>query len=190
MKIYPEQNYNYEEHIKDFIEECKRLKISSEKNLSPKMYDSFIYICNKKNKYYSKDNYWSKKINNVIIKVLITEYIDGLNFEEYMNTKDFLPEDLNIIKDLLKELHKIGIFHGNIESRNIIYDYNFKKNENKFKFIDFSYSNTCESISKQSLQTNIKSIDKLGISYNDKEYLKYYIAVYKILDKNIIKIIL
>jgi tRNA A-37 threonylcarbamoyl transferase component Bud32 len=166
------------------------LKNASEKDLSPKMYDSFIYICNKKNKYYSKDNYWSKKTHNVIIKVLITEYIDGLNFEEYMNTKNFLPEDLNIIKNSLKELHKIGIFHGDIKTRNIIYDSNYKKNENKFKFIDFSYSNTCKSISKKSLQTNMKAIDELGISYNDKEYLKYYIAIYEILDKNIIKIIL
>ena len=190
LKIYSEEDYNYENDIKSFIQECKRLKDASEKKLSPNIHDSLIYICNKKNKYYNKEYYWSKKSYDVIVKVLITEYIEGLNFEEYMNTKHFIPEDIDTIKNLLKELHKLGIFHGDIKTRNIVYDKNHKKNEHKFKFIDFSSSNTCETISKRSLEYNMKSIEELGINYNDREYLKYYIAIYEILDKSIIKIII
>lgn len=44
-----------------------------------------------------------------------------------MNTKHFVPEDIDTIKNLLKELHKLGIFHGNIKTRNIVYDKNHKK---------------------------------------------------------------
>ena len=90
LKIYGEASYDIENYIKNFIQECKRLKDASEKKLSPKIYDSFIYICNKKNKYYNKNYYWSKENYNVIIKVLITEYIEGVNFEEYMNTEKFI----------------------------------------------------------------------------------------------------
>jgi tRNA A-37 threonylcarbamoyl transferase component Bud32 len=127
---------------------------------------------------------------NVIIKVLITEYIEGVNFEEYMNTEKFIPKDIENIKNLMKELHNIGIFHGNITPRNIIYNKNYKDGDYKFKFVDFSASDTCETISKYSLNRNIKSIEQLGINYSDKEYLKIYIAIYELLDKNIIKIIL
>jgi serine/threonine protein kinase len=190
LKIYRETSYEIEDNIKNFIQECKRLKDASEKKLSPKIYDSFIYICNKKNKYYNKEYYWSKKNYNVIIKVLITEYIEGVNFEEYMNTEKFIPKDIENIKNLMKELHNIGIFHGNITPRNIIYNKNYKDGDYKFKFVDFSASDTCETISKYSLNRNIKSIEQLGINYSDKEYLKIYIAIYELLDKNIIKIIL
>ena len=185
-----EISYDYEYSIKKFMEECKRWKDASMKNLSPAIDDAFIYIYKQPNKYYNKDYYYSKKDEIIVLKISIVEYINGINFKEYINTKKFINDDIKIIKKLIIELHKIGIFHGNITPENIIYNKNYKKDLDKFKFIDFSESNTCETISKKSLNKNIESIEQLGINHNYKKYLKYYIAIYELLNKKIINIIL
>jgi len=195
LKIYGSDNiwklkYTIRD-IENFINECNRIKKASDKNISPKINDSYTILYNAKNEYYNEDYHNNDhKYKVKTVNVLITEYIEGMNFKEYINTKLFDANDLNEVKELMKKLHSIGIFHGSITPTNIIYDKNYKKDGNKFKFVDFSSSNTCDNISSRSLERNIESLDKLSIKYHDTEYLHIYISIYHILNDKSIKIII
>jgi hypothetical protein len=183
--------YNDFKMIENFINESTRLKLASKKNISPKIKDFYTVLYNFKREYYDEDyDDVSMKYKVNMRNILITEYIEGMNFKEYINTELFNSQDLDEVKNLMKKLHSIGIFHGSITSTNIIYDKNYKKNSNKFKFVDFSRSNTCDNISKESLETNIESLDKLSIKYQDQKYLHIYISIYYVLNDKLIKILL
>ena len=153
--------------------------------MTPKLHDIFtcIYILNNEDKSSVFDNSENLYYTNVII----TEYIDGINLKEYIKSNKLTEKDLTEIRELLKKLHSIGIFHGSISDESIMYDKNYIKNktQNKFKFINFKYAKTCEILSSNKLQNNLASINKLA-SYDSKENIKVYIATFNLLkDKKI-----
>jgi serine/threonine protein kinase len=180
--LYPNNNY-YLTSISQFNEENERLKLAAKNNITPNIEDSYIML------YYNNTDEYNKGLN--YNKVLLTEYIEGINCEEYMKTNKFIESDIDKIKTLMKKLHSIGIFHGSIKPSNIIFNKNYKKtNTYKFLFVDFSYSDTCQTISKSKLNSNIKAIEELSVKYSDRDYIKVYIAIYYLLKNKSINIIM
>ena len=181
QQIYYQDNY-YLSNIADFNKEIERLKLAAKHNITPNIEDSYLMLYYNNTIEYYKGPYYTK--------VLLTEYIEGMNCEEYMKTSKFIESDIDKIKTLMKKLHSIGIFHGLIKPSNIIFNKNYKKtNTYKFLFVDFTYSNTCETISKSRLNNNIKSIEQLSVKYSDRDYIKIYISLYHLLKNKSINIV-
>lgn len=169
--------------IDNFFRSCNLINKASKENLTPEIYKNYIYLYQKKSEN-KKDNYSCYR------NILITDYVEGVNLEDYFTTQKFTEKDLDTIKELMKKLHNIGIFHGDISSSNIIYNKNYKNIKDKFKFVDFTYSKTCESISSDSLQKNLTSLDNMVLNHKSKDEILAYIAIYNLLKEKKIKITL
>ena len=169
--------------IDNFFRSCNLINKASKENLTPEIYKNYLYLYQKKTEN-KKDNYSCYR------NILITDYVEGVNLEDYFTTQKFTEKDLDTIKDLMKKLHNIGIFHGDISSSNIIYNKNYKNIKDKFKFVDFTYSKTCESISSDSLQQNLTSLDNMVLNHKSKDEILAYIAIYNLLKEKKIKITL
>lgn len=170
-------------NIDYFFRSCNLINKASKENLTPEIYKNYSYLYQKKSEN-KKDNYSCYR------NILITDYVEGVNLENYFTTQKFTEKDLDTIKELMKKLHNIGIFHGDIKSSNIIYNKNYKNIKDKFKFVDFTYSKTCESISSDSLQQNLTSLDNMVLNHKSKNEILAYIAIYNLLKEKKIKITL
>lgn len=184
MYMYYSQSLKYIlGNIDNFFRSCNLINKASKENLTPEIYKNYVYLYQKKSEN-KKDNYSCYR------DILITDYVEGVNLEDYFTTQKFTEKDLDTIKDLMKKLHNIGIFHGDISSSNIIYNKNYKNIKDKFKFVDFTYSKTCESISSDSLQQNLTSLDNMVLNHKSKDEILAYIAIYNLLKEKKIKITL
>jgi hypothetical protein len=192
LKIYYEKGlYMYNSsslkyilnHIDNFFRSCNLINKASKESLTPEIYKNYLYLYQKKSEN-KKDNYSCYR------NILITDYVEGVNLDDYFKTQKFTEKDLDTIKELMKKLHNIGIFHGDIRSSNIIYNKNYKNIKDKFKFVDFTYSKTCESISSNSLQKNLTSLDNMVLNYKNKDEILAYIAIYYLIKEKKIKITL
>lgn len=169
--------------IDNFFRSCNLINKASKESLTPEIYKNYLYLYQKKTEN-KKDNYSCYR------NILITDYVEGVNLEDYFTTQKFTEKDLDTIKELMKKLHNIGIFHGDINSSNIIYNKNYKNIKDKFKFVDFTYSKTCESISSNSLEKNLTSLDNMVLNHKSKDEILAYIAIYNLLKEKKIKITL
>lgn len=169
--------------IDNFFRSCNLINKASKESLTPEIYKNYLYLYQKKSEN-KKDNYSCYR------NILITDYVEGVNLEDYFTTQKFTEKDLDTIKELMKKLHSIGIFHGDINSSNIIYNKNYKNIKDKFKFVDFTYSKTCESISSDSLEKNLTSLDNMVLNHKSKDEILAYIAIYNLLKEKKIKITL
>ena len=162
----------FESNIKIFLEKIKLIQNAYENNLTSKLVETSTALFSINN----NDNssiYYSN--------ISISEYIEGIQLKEYILSNKFTEKNLNEIRELLKQLHNIGIFHGNITNENIMYD----NNDNKFKFVNFSNAKTCEILSSNQLHSNLSAINTL-VSYANPENIKIHIATFNLLkDKSI-----
>lgn len=168
--IYSKQSI--EGVIKSFTEKKKLIQIAYENNLTSKLHEAYtaIYSINKDDRtllYYSN--------------ISVSDYIEGIQLKEYIKSNKFTTKNLSEIRELLKKLHSIGIFHGLITDENIIYD------NKTFKFVNFSNAKTCEILSSNQLQNNISAIDTL-VSYDSPENIKIHLATFNLLKNKSIDI--
>ena len=110
-----------EDFIKRNINEYDKLKKLSKYSISPKVYDIFFILNENTMQLYS---------------LIVMQHIQGITLQEYKDKKGKLDDvDIKKINDKITKLHKLGIYHSDLHSYNIIVVKKGKKYD--FIFIDF-----------------------------------------------------
>jgi len=110
-----------EDFIKRNINEYDKLKKLNKYSISPKVYDIFFILNENTMQLYS---------------LIVMQHIQGITLQEYKDKKGKLDDvDKKKINDKITKLHKLGIYHSDLHSYNIIVVKKGKKYD--FIFIDF-----------------------------------------------------
>ena len=110
-----------EDFIKRNINEYDKLKKLNKYSISPKVYDIFFILNENTMQLYS---------------LIVMDHIQGITLQEYKDKKGKLDDvDIKKINDKITKLHKLGIYHSDLHSYNIIVIKKGKKYD--FIFIDF-----------------------------------------------------
>jgi tRNA A-37 threonylcarbamoyl transferase component Bud32 len=166
-----------EEFLESNINEYEKLKKLGKYSLSPKAYEIFFIFNELTMKLYS---------------LIVMDHIQGITLQEYINKKGKLnDDDKKKIDDKIIKLHKLGIYHRDLHTKNIIA---VKKGKNyDFIFIDFGLAQHSKNIinfankaNKRILKNNMYDDYKPKSEEKNK---KLYIALSKIVNDGAIDVI-
>lgn len=169
-KIYAlkEQNINKHHLAKTFLNEINFMKKVNKirPRISPIYYKSWI----NNNKGY-----------------ILTEYINCGTLDEYIKNNVLSVEDNKKIKNILKILHKNGIYHSDSHRGNFLVKCNKNNKAIKFYINDFGLSQDKNSLIKRNYEYyNYNNNFKDYLNDREIDDILYDIIIYKVIKNNII----
>jgi hypothetical protein len=175
------QKFNYDygilvNFLESNINEYNKLKKLNKYAFSPKAYE-IIFIFN--------------EFTNELYSLIIMEHIQGITLQKYKDKKGKLDvQDKQKINDKITKLHKLGIYHSDLNFENIIA---VKKGKNyDFIFIDFVLAQSEKNMKNKAKNMDIailkNNISSFGPKNNEKNK-KLYIALAKIVKNGAIDVI-
>lgn len=176
IKIQQFNNYgDLDIFLESNINEYNKLKKLNKYAISPKVY-KIMFIFN--------------EFTNELYSLIVMEHIQGITLQKYKDKKGKLDvHDKQKINDKITKLHKLGIYHSDLNFENIIA---VKKGKNyDFIFINFRFAKSDKNI-KNKAKNNNKSILKNYSSFVQKineKNIKLYIALAKIVNNGAIDVI-
>ena len=166
-----------EDFIKRNINEYDKLKKLNKYSISPKVYDIFFILNENTMQLYS---------------LIVMQHIQGITLQEYKDKKGKLDDvDKKKINDKITKLHKLGIYHSDLHSYNIIVVKKGKKYD--FIFIDFGEAQNSKNM-KNNVGDRRRWQDYNNYDIDLKPKLKsgekkLYIALAKIVNNGAIDVI-
>lgn len=159
-------------NIKKII--CKKVDISStlSNSSSKNQIEKYIKIINSIKRHPIGRQFVNGIINYKFVGnylYVCMPYYKGVNLEqlytflETLNNKDYLTIITYLVKKILRGLisfHKMGIYHNNLTTQNIIVNTQNKKMDVKVKFYDLSKQNKRKSLKKQHHQISSKNMNE------------------------------
>jgi len=165
-----------EDFIKRNINEYDKLKKLKKYSISPKVYDIFFILNENTMQLYS---------------LIVMDHIQGITLQEYKDKKGKLDDvDIKKINDKITKLHKLGIYHSDLHSYNIIVVKKGKKYD--FIFIDFGEAQNSKNMNDVGDRTKWQDYNNYDIGLKPKlksGEKKLYIALAKIIKNGAIDVI-
>ena len=165
-----------EDFIKRNINEYDKLKKLNKYSISPKVYDIFFILNENTIQLYS---------------LIVMQHIQGITLQEYKDKKGKLDDvDKKKINDKITKLHKLGIYHSDLHSYNIIVVKKGKKYD--FIFIDFGEAQNSKNMNDVGDRTKWQDYNNYDIDLKPKlksGEKKLYIILAKIVNNGAIDVI-
>jgi serine/threonine protein kinase len=165
-----------EDFIKRNINEYDKLKKLNKYSISPKVYDIFFILNENTMQLYS---------------LIVMQHIQGITLQEYKDKKGKLDDvDKKKINDKITKLHKLGIYHSDLHSYNIIVVKKGKKYD--FIFIDFGEAQNSKNMNDVGDRTKWQDYNNYDIGLKPKlksGEKKLYIILAKIVNNGAIDVI-
>jgi len=168
---------NLDDFLESNINEYEKLRKLGKYSLSPKAYE-IIFILN--------------ELTMKLYSLIVMDHIQGITLQEYKDKKGKLDDnDKKKINDKIIKLHKLGIYHRDLHTNNIIV---VKKGKNyDFIFIDFGLAQNSKNIINFANKDNKRILKNNMYEYRpktDEKNKKLYIALSKIVNNGAIDVIL
>jgi len=167
---------NLDDFLESNINEYEKLRKLGKYSLSPKAYE-IIFILN--------------ELTMKLYSLIVMDHIQGITLQKYKDKKGKLDDnDKKKINDKIIKLHKLGIYHRDLHTNNIIV---VKKGKNyDFIFIDFGLAQNSKNIINFANKDNKRILKNNMYEYRpktDEKNKKLYIALSKIVNNGEIDVI-